>query len=610
MAENEEQPATLAALRGRLGRGRGKGAADGGARPAGDAAEQVRAREQMGLLFGEERAASSLASGRVLRTDAAAEPGTVQPPAQPLERLSRADAASPLSEPRRTPARSPSAGEHTAPEPRARRREPEQVHIRPVAREPYIWTVRGIVADVRERVEGAHREVLIEGEISTCRPASSGHLYLSLKDSEAQLSVVVFRKQAQLLRFRPATGMTVLVRGRLSIYEGRGELQLIAESLEPRGTGALLLAFERLKERLAAEGLFDAARKRALPAFPKTVGIVTSTAGAVLHDVITVVRRRHARLNLLVYPARVQGPGCAASVAAGVAWFNRHPGTVDVILLARGGGSPEDLCGFNEEALARAIAASQLPVVSAIGHETDFSIADFVADLRAPTPSAAAELITASQFRIEERLELLERGLRRAGRLRLLEARQRFARLAAEQTMRRVQAAVNRRMQRLDEMERRLESAVAARARGRRGRLEQMERRLERQQIGARLARDTERVSRLEQRLRHAGPAIAARRRSAVDRATGRLTALSPLAVLARGYALVYAAHEAGAADVSATTTELRRGNEGTQHGEEKAISGALRLVRSSGEVAPGQRVIARFAQGSVAAEVTEIDPR
>ena len=199
----------------------------------------------------------------------------------------------------------------------------------------------------------------------------------------------------------------MLVRGRISVYESRGQLQLIAETMEPRGAGALQLAFEQLKARLLAEGLFDADRKRPLPAFPKCIGIITSPTGAVIRDIVTIVRRRHARLNLLIYPATMQGASSPGSVAAGIRWFNANPSLVDLIVLARGGGSFEDLAGFNDEALARVIAASELPVVSAIGHETDFTIADFVADLRAATPSAAAELVTAAQHRIEERVAAL-----------------------------------------------------------------------------------------------------------------------------------------------------------------------------------------------------------
>ena len=288
------------------------------------------------------------------------------------------------------------------------------VVAKPIAVEPILYTVRQLIAELRQHVEGAYTGLLhVEGEISNCRPAASGHIYFTLKDGDAQLPVVLFRRQAVLLGFKPKDGMAVEARGKISVYETRGQLQLIAESLRPRGEGVLQMAFEQLKRRLKAEGLFDRPRKP-LPPFPQCVGIVTSPTGAALQDIIQVVRRRHARLNLLVYPAVVQGAQCAASVAAGIRWFNAHPERVDLILIARGGGSLEDLAGFNDEALARVIAASELPVVSAIGHEIDHTIADFVADLRAPTPSAAAELITSAQHRIEERVMGLERRVLRA----------------------------------------------------------------------------------------------------------------------------------------------------------------------------------------------------
>lgn len=450
------------------------------------------------------------------------------------------------------------------------------------APERRVWTVRAIVADVRGRIEGGYNEVWVEGEISNCRPAASGHLYLTLKDGEAQLPVVLFRRQAQLLRFRPNAGMAVLVRGRLSVYEGRGELQLVGEVLEPRGAGALLVAFEQLKARLAAEGLFEAERKRPLPPFPKCIGVITSTSGAVLHDIVTVVRRRHARLNLLVYPAVVQGPGCAASVIAGLRWFNRNPEKAELLVVARGGGAPEDLAGFNDEALARAIVASALPVISAVGHETDFTIADFVADMRAPTPSAAAEIMTQSQHRIEERLEALERRLRRASRYRLLEARQRFARMSAEHVLRRVEASLDRRAQRLDDLERRLRRATELAAGLRLRRLAQLSNRLARQNVATRLIWGRDRLARLEARLESAAARGVMQRKGSVDRVSARLEALSPLAVLARGYALLY--------NLAGTTGE------------------ADGLIRSSGDTSVGRRVWARLARGSLLAEVTETE--
>ena len=256
---------------------------------------------------------------------------------------------------------------------------------------------------VRELVEQEYGDVWVEGEISNYRPAPSGHVYFTLKDADAQLPVVLFRRQAMLLRFRPEDGLHVLVRGRVSVYEQRGQMQLVAETMEPVGAGSLQLAFEQLKERLKVEGLFDAERKRPLPAFPRSVGIVTSPTGAVIRDFLNIVARRHSGLSVLLYPVSVQGDSAPAEIEAAIAELNAS-GLVDLIVLARGGGSLEDLAAFNSERVARAIAGSELPVVSAIGHETDFTIADFVADLRAPTPSAAAELVTSAQHKIEEHL--------------------------------------------------------------------------------------------------------------------------------------------------------------------------------------------------------------
>ena len=277
---------------------------------------------------------------------------------------------------------------------------------------PSVYKISQLIAEIRQLVEGAFLGLVhVEGEISNCRPAASGHVYFTLKDGEAQLPVVLFRRQAQLLGFKPKDGLAVEVKGRVAVYETRGQVQLIAETLRPRGTGALQLAFEQLRDKLRREGLFDRAR-RPLPPFPRCIGIVTSAHGAALRDIINIVSRRHARLNLLIYPAAMQGPNCARQVANGIRWFNKaaqsrvpqvsplRPGMeaaqipcVDLILITRGGGSFEDLNGFNDEALARAIATSHLPVVAAIGHEVDHTIAEYVADLRAPTPSAAAELI-------------------------------------------------------------------------------------------------------------------------------------------------------------------------------------------------------------------------
>jgi exodeoxyribonuclease VII large subunit len=436
-----------------------------------------------------------------------------------------------------------------------------------------IWSVRALVTNIRQQMETTYTDLWVEGEISNCRPATSGHVYFTLKDGEAQLPVVLFRRQAMLLRFRPADGLAALVRGRISIYESRGQLQLIAETMEPRGAGALQLAFEQLKARLMAEGLFDAERKRSLPAFPKCVGVITSTSGAVIRDIVTVVRRRHTRLNLLVYPATMQGSTCCTTVADGIRWFNAHRSLVDVVIIARGGGSMEDLAGFNDEALARTIAASEIPVVSAIGHETDFTIADFVADLRAPTPSAAAELVTAAQHRIEERVQSLAARVHRAGRFHLMDARQRYARLSSESVLIRLRDAVNRRDQRIDELRMRLEAATQRRFRNQAQRLAALTERLRRQNISLRIATTQRRLQSANDRLNGIAMQITTPRRTRLHRATARLETLSPVAVLSRGYALVYA-------------------EDGT-------------LLRSAADTAVGQKVHARLGKGSLDAQVT-----
>ena len=439
-----------------------------------------------------------------------------------------------------------------------------------------VWTVRALVTNIRQHVETSYTDLWIEGEISNCRPAPSGHIYFTLKDGEAQLPVVLFRRQASLLRFRPADGLAVLVRGRVSVYESRGQLQLIAETMELRGAGALQFAFEQLKARLLGEGLFDADRKRPLPAFPKCIGIVTSPAGAVIRDIVTVVRRRHARLNLLVYPATMQGDSSPSSVAAGIRWFNANKALVDVIVLARGGGSLEDLAGFNDEALARVIAASELPIVSAIGHETDFTIADFVADLRATTPSAAAEMVTAAQHRIEERIAALVARVQRAGRFHLVHARQCYARLSSESALHRLRDAINQRDQHLDELRLRLDSSVPRRLRASAQRLALLNDRLRSHNIAMRVATMQRRLEGTTQRLHRSSTQIINTRSGPLDRASARLQALSPLAVLSRGYALIYVA-------------------DGT-------------LLRSAAKTSIGQTIRAYLAAGTLEAEVTQID--
>jgi len=438
-----------------------------------------------------------------------------------------------------------------------------------------IWKVADLVTEVRVHVEREYGDLWVEGEISNLRAAPSGHIYFTLKDADAQLPAVLFRRQASLLRFKPADGLHVLLRGKVSVYEQRGQMQLVAELLEPVGAGSLQIAFEQLKARLEARGLFDPARKRPLPAFPRCVGIVTSPSGAVIRDFLNIVGRRHAGLHVLLYPAVVQGDAAAAEVAAGIAHFNRSR-EVDVIVIARGGGSLEDLAPFNTEHLAEAIAASDLPVISAVGHETDFTIADFVADLRAPTPSAAAELVTAALHNVAERVGELDQRLVRACRFRLMHAAQSLARVRVETILLRAMDQLRRRQQRVDDLAARLESHWRLHQRNRTGAVHALAARLAHQNVASQVHTARERHTSLDLRLSRA---MQQHLRGSHERQTGlerQLHALSPLAVLERGYALVY--DEAGA------------------------------LIKSTENVAPGQSIVTRLAHGRIRSRVSGVE--
>src|SRR5450432_2836736 len=321
-----------------------------------------------------------------------------------------------------------------------------------------VWKVRDLVAAVRSHIEREYSDAWVEGEISNFRAPDSGHLYFTLKDGNAQMRVVMFRSSARLLRFRPADGLQVIVRGRVTVYEDRGELQISAEYIEPKGAGSLQLAFEQLKSKLEAEGLFATERKEAIPSLPTRIGIVTSAQAAALRDILNIIHRRHHSVNVLIYPAQVQGDAASAEVAAGVRYFNQHD-NVDVIIIARGGGSAEDLAAFNNEALARIVAASEIPLISAVGHETDFTIVDFVADLRAPTPSAAAELVIRSRQDVEDHAAALHERLSRAMRYRLLMGRQALTELAQHGAFARMMELIRQRQQRVDDLSHRMEVA-------------------------------------------------------------------------------------------------------------------------------------------------------
>ncbi len=388
-------------------------------------------------------------------------------------------------------------------------------------------------------MEREYTDVFVEGEISNYRPADSGHLYFTLKQDGAQMRVVMFQSRARLLKFKPADGMAIIARGRVTVYEPRGELQLSAEYLEPKGAGALQIAFEQLKQKLAAEGLFDASRRKPIPALPRRVGVVTSPRGAAVRDIVNIVRRRHRGLNLLIYPAQVQGEAAASEVSAGIRWFNRAR-NVDVIIVARGGGSLEDLAAFNHEGLARVAAGSEIPLISAIGHETDFTILDFVADLRAATPSAAAELVIESQHQLEQQVGTARQRLARGARYQMLMARQRLTQLAQHGAFARMHDLIGRRQQRVDELAFRLAASGRKRLQEFRTRLDSATAR-----VRARDMRLTLEAMRRDIDVRASALASAARsdlvrRRSRWERAHSMLEALSPLNILERGYALVF----------------------------------------------------------------------
>ena len=396
---------------------------------------------------------------------------------------------------------------------------------------------------VRAALERGFPLFWIEGEVSNFLRAKSGHLYFSLKDASAQVRCAMWRPRAMLLRFAPADGQHVLARARVTLYEPRGEFQLQIEHLEPAGEGALQRAFEELKAKLAAEGLFDTSRKRALPAFPRRIAIVSSASGAAIRDVASVLARRFPLLDADLFPSLVQGAEAPAQLRQQldrIAALGRH----DLVLVTRGGGSIEDLAAFNDEALARRIAAMPMPVVSAVGHEVDFTIADFVADLRAPTPSAAAELIAPSTDALRDRLDALQRRLQRALRHRLDRESQRVDRLQL-----RLQA--RHPLVRLTALDERLRHAHARLLRTPPPAFARMQQRIEQARVRLHRAAATERIALLQRRNEHARQRLQAacvtglqargERLSGLRRA---LHALSPLATLDRGYALIFDAHD------------------------------------------------------------------
>ncbi len=435
-----------------------------------------------------------------------------------------------------------------------------------------ILTVGEFVGRARELLEQSFGTVWIEGEIGSTRVPASGHAYFTLSDARAQLRAVCFRSTLRLLGMPPEDGLHVLVRGRLTVYEARGDLQLLVEDLEPQGEGLLRLQFEALKRRLAEEGLFSEERKRPLPPIPRSVGVVTSPSGAAVRDVLQVLRRRAPGTHVLVAPARVQGEGAAEELRAALALAASHP-EVDVIILARGGGSAEDLWAFNDEGLVRDVAACAVPVIAGVGHEIDFTLVDFAADARAPTPSAAAELAVLEWARWADRLARAVEALVSVYRRRTTELRRRLERSDPERC-----SPLNRIARLrigLDRAIDGLETRVMRGLLGSRERLRACETSMVGGSPGRRLGASRARLDRLVERLVSGAEGGLQRRRRILSVRAAQVAAMSPLAVLERGYAIA-------------------RGPSGE-------------VLRSAGACQPGDALDVRLARGSLGCRVTEV---
>jgi len=436
-----------------------------------------------------------------------------------------------------------------------------------------IVTVSQLTALVRELLEDNFEHLWVEGEISNLALPSSGHVYFTLKDAGATVRCVMFKSSARAMKFHLADGMKILLRARMTVYDQRGDYQLVVEYAEPLGLGALQLAFQQMRERLAKDGLFAEELKKPIPALPATVGIVTSPTGAAIHDILNVIGRRHASLRILIAPVRVQGEGAAAEIATAIADLNKYPGT-DVIIVARGGGSLEDLWAFNEEIVARAIVASRLPVISAVGHEVDVTIADLVADLRAPTPSAAAELVVSSKSQLLADCDALKRRLHLAVQHLLADTAAKLEILTL--SLKDPEATVERFMQRLDDLQMRAEASLSELMRSEWQRVESAENALKLNSPERAISAATAKLDNFSLRIHIAMQAGIEQPRASLAAFAGRLEALSPLAILQRGYAVVA-----------------------------KLSSGAT--VKSVSQLEKGENIAVRFADGVVGCEVRRI---
>ena len=436
-----------------------------------------------------------------------------------------------------------------------------------------IYSVYEITSEIKRSLDKLGI-LWIQGEISNCKHHSSGHLYFSLKDQRAQLKAACFRNNNMYLKFRPEDGMEVIVRGRLSVYEPRGDYQIIVEYMEPVGLGSLQLAFDQLKEKLRKEGLFEEAHKIPLPLLPKKVGIVTSPTGAAIRDILRILKRRNASLDVLIYQARVQGAGAAEEIAAGIRYLNGRR-DIDVIIAGRGGGSIEDLWAFNEEIVARAIFGSEIPLISAVGHEVDFTIADFVADMRAPTPSAAAEMVSGAREDLRATVLSLKGRLSQAIRRGVERRRLNLERLAHNKAFTVAPQKIRDLQQRFDEGAMRMSQAMRSYAHAIRHREQMLSARLGSVDLRRFICRRRDGLARSRQGLVSGIRTRLHLQRSRFEIAVGKAHALSPLAILSRGFALC-------------------RDSRG-------------RIVKSAGSVSCGDAVRVTLASGQLDCEVKQI---
>ena len=438
-----------------------------------------------------------------------------------------------------------------------------------------IFRVSDLNLEIQRLFEADLQNILVAGEISGCRAAASGHYYFSLKDEQSQIKCALFKGTARYTRFKPQDGLSVIARGNVEVYQARGEYQLIVESLEPQGAGARQLAFEQLKKKLAGEGLFDTARKRPLPKLPRRIGIVTSSSGAVIRDILHVLERRFRGLQVRVFPAQVQGDGSVEQICAGLQHFREVPWP-EVIILARGGGSLEDLWTFNEEAVARAIAASPIPTISAVGHETDFTIADFVADYRAPTPSAAAEIVICTSESVLDQIATSRDKALQAIRYRLVMSSRNLHQRGADRAARLIERQVAAKAQRLDDLDERLKNCQRQAREKPSRRFAALSARLQAADLRLRFSRTRHRNDLTHQKLLKLIDGMLLRAHRRQESLSLHLSQLSPLAVLGRGYAIVE-----------------RPGGQ---------------IVRTAEDAAPGDRLNVRLHRGQLGVTVSGID--